>query len=278
MTSGVVPATAPLYSPSAGRKRAWWGSTAPKRCSARHGAAWRACLLSSAIWRPGNRIGRGTWCSATPPSNGSTTTSAVLPRVVSWVAPGGVLAVQMPRNYHSPSHMAVGEVAASPRWSGLLEGVARKDPVAEPAVYLDLVGPLVDSIDLWETEYFHVLEGDDPVLNWLRATLLVPLLDALPLEQHEEFLDEVGENLRRIHPRRPDGTTLYPFRRLFLVATVGAAAITFGSSVAPLPAAAQGSLPPCLGTDSLLTSSVSSLPCPALYPGAEWCRRTTSPP
>ncbi len=93
--------------------------------------------------------------------------------------------------------------------------------MAEPAVYLDLVGPLVDSIDLWETEYFHVLEGDDPVLNWLRATLLVPLLDALPLEQHEEFLNEVGENLRRIHPRRPDGTTLYPFRRLFLVATVG---------------------------------------------------------
>ncbi|HEX2369318.1 MAG TPA: methyltransferase domain-containing protein [Acidimicrobiia bacterium] len=146
----------------------------------------------------------------------------LLPRVVSWVAPGGVLAVQMPRNYHSPSHMAVGEVAAFPRWSGLLEGVARKDPVAEPAVYLDLVGPLVDSIDLWETEYFHVLEGDDPVLNWLRATLLVPLLDALPLEQHEEFLHEVRENLRRIHPRRPDGTTLYPFRRLFLVATVGA--------------------------------------------------------
>ena len=85
----------------------------------------------------------------------------------------------MPRNYHSPSHLAVGEVASSPRWSASLEGVMRQDPVAEPAVYLDLVGPLVESIDIWETEYFHVLEGDDPVLNWLRGTLLVPLLDAL---------------------------------------------------------------------------------------------------
>ena len=145
----------------------------------------------------------------------------LFPRVVSWVAPGGVLAVQMPRNYQSPSHRAGGEVAASPRWAGLLEEVLRKDPVAEPTFYFDLVGPLVDSIDLWETEYFHLLEGDDPVLNWLRGTLLVPLLDALPLDQHEEFLSEIGESLRRIHPRRPDGTTLYPFRRLFLVAMKG---------------------------------------------------------
>jgi trans-aconitate 2-methyltransferase len=145
----------------------------------------------------------------------------LFPRAVSWVAPGGVLAVQMPRNYHSPSHRAVGEVSASPRWAGLLEEVLREDPVAEPPVYIDLVGPLVDSIDLWETEYFHLLEGDDPVLNWLRGTLLVPLLDALDPDQHEEFLSEVSETLRRIHPQRPDGTTLYPFRRLFLVAMKG---------------------------------------------------------
>ena len=147
--------------------------------------------------------------------------SGLFPRVVSWVAPGGVLAVQMPRNHHSPSHRAVGEVAASPLWAGLLEEVLREDRVAEPTFYFDLVGPLVDSIDLWETEYFHLLEGDDPVLNWLRGTLLVPLLDALPLDQHEEFLSEIGESLRRIHPQRPDGTTLYPFRRLFLIAMKG---------------------------------------------------------
>ena len=29
----------------------------------------------------------------------------------------------------------------------------------------------------------------------------------------------MGESLRRVHPKRPDGTTLYPFRRLFLVAS-----------------------------------------------------------
>ena len=103
----------------------------------------------------------------------------LFPRILSWASPGGVLAVQMPRNYRSPSHLAVGEVAASPRWAAHLDGVMRQDPVAEPAVYLDLMAPLVDSIDLWETEYFHVLEGDNPVLQWLRGTLLVPLLDAL---------------------------------------------------------------------------------------------------
>ena len=107
----------------------------------------------------------------------------LFPRTLSWVSSGGVLAVQMPRNYHSRSHLAVGGVASSPRWSASLEGVMRPDPVAEPEMYLDLVGPLVESIDIWETEYFHVLDGDDPVLNWLRGTLLVPLLDALGPDQ-----------------------------------------------------------------------------------------------
>jgi trans-aconitate 2-methyltransferase len=145
------------------------------------------------------------------------------------VAPGGVLAVQMPRNFDAPSHVLMREVAASGPWSGVLAPLAdpkgehasllRRDPVARPEVYYDLLAPLATGgIDLWETEYLHVLEGEDAVLEWVRGTALRPVLEALNPDRRAGYLAAYGAALRQAYPRRPDGRTLLPFRRLFLVA------------------------------------------------------------
>ena len=45
-------------------------------------------------------------------------------------------------------------------------------PVGEPAVYHDILAPHVSRLDIWETEYLHVLEGDNPVVEWTRGSAL----------------------------------------------------------------------------------------------------------
>ena len=73
-------------------------------------------------------------------------------------------------------------------------------------------------LQIWKTEYFHVLQGDDPILEWVRGTGLRPILDGLSAADLEIFLARYRKELRRAYPKLDDGATLYPFSRLFLVA------------------------------------------------------------
>ena len=86
--------------------------------------------------------------------------------------------------------------------------------------YYELLAGCTRSLDIWETEYLQVLEGKDPVLEWVKGTGLRPILNGLDDHERELFLVEYARRLRAAYPVRADGRTLYPFRRLFIVATV----------------------------------------------------------
>ena len=145
----------------------------------------------------------------------------LFPALFAALAPGGVLAVQMPRNFLAPSHTAIAEAALAGPWRTTLEPLLRPPPVAEPSFYYDLLVPHAAAIDIWETEYLHVLEGEDPVKEWTKGTWLRPLLDGLDEPDRGQFEARYAELVRRAYPRRADGRTLLPFRRLFIVAVAG---------------------------------------------------------
>lgn len=67
----------------------------------------------------------------------------------------------------------------------------------------------------------QVLQGDNAVLEWVKGSALVPVRDALPVDDYAHFTERYGAALREAYPRRADGTTLLPFRRLFIVARRG---------------------------------------------------------
>jgi trans-aconitate 2-methyltransferase len=143
----------------------------------------------------------------------------LFPALLGGLAPGGVLAVQMPRNFGAPSHTLISEAARSGPWRATLEPLLRPAPVAEPAVYYDVLAPKTAALDIWETEYLQVLEGRDPVKEWTKGTWLRPLLDALAEPDRGRFEARYAELVARAYPPRADGRTLFPFRRLFIVAT-----------------------------------------------------------
>lgn len=140
----------------------------------------------------------------------------VLPNLLGAVAEGGALAIQMPRNFDAASHRLMRELAAEPRWSGRI--ALRSEPVWTPERYHDLLAHHCASLDLWETEYLQVLDGEDPVLEWVKGTALLPVNEALDGDEREAFIGAYRQRLREAYPRRGDGKTLFPFRRLFLLA------------------------------------------------------------
>ena len=146
----------------------------------------------------------------------------LFPALFGFLAPGGVLAVQMPRNFDAPSHTSITEAVRTGPWRARLEPMLRARPVHEPAFYFDLLAPRAAALDMWETEYLQVLEGEHPVKEWVKGTWLSPLLGALDEPDRGRLEAHYAELVARAYPRRPDGKTLFPFRRLFIVATAPA--------------------------------------------------------
>ncbi len=142
---------------------------------------------------------------------------ALIPRLVSLLAPRGVLAVQMPFNFDEPTHTLLEKVRSQEPWITILGPRQRQFFVQTPAWYADTLHALGMSVDLWETIYYHVLAGLDAALEWVKGTALRPTLNKLTVSQQQEFLAVYGEKLRAAYPVGPHGT-LFPFKRLFFVA------------------------------------------------------------
>ncbi len=137
------------------------------------------------------------------------------------LAPGGTLAVQMPRNFGARSHTAITAAAMQGPWRKTLEPLLRPSPVEPPDFYIRVLSPLVDSLDVWETEYMQVLTGEHPVKEWTKGTWLRPLLDALEEPELSGFESAYADLVAEAYPKQPDGTTIFPFRRMFIVAKRG---------------------------------------------------------
>jgi trans-aconitate 2-methyltransferase len=129
-----------------------------------------------------------------------------------------MLAVQMPRQHLNPTHQILFALARERDWAPVAAAGVRDDPVAGPQQYYDWLIQMAGSLDIWETEYLHVLEGENAVLNWVMGSVARPVLDRLDPGRQAEFLRLYGERLIAAYPPRPDGKTLLPFRRIFMVA------------------------------------------------------------
>ncbi len=140
----------------------------------------------------------------------------LLVRWADQLARGGWLAFQVPGNFDQPSHAIMREMAASARWRPLLRDVALNRQSADPADYAELLARAGLEVDAWETTYVHILQGEDPVLEWYKGTGLRPVLTALDADQAGDFLAEYGTRVREAYPPSSFGT-IFPFRRVFAV-------------------------------------------------------------
>lgn len=142
----------------------------------------------------------------------------LIPDLLDQVAPGGWLALQMPRNFGAPSHTSIVDAIEQGPWRAKLEPYLRRKPVEEPGFYWRLLQARATAVEIWETEYLQVLSGDNPVAEYTKGTWLKQFLDRLAGTERDAFEADYRARVAKAYPKEADGRTLFPFRRLFILA------------------------------------------------------------
>ena len=145
----------------------------------------------------------------------------LMPRLAAMLAPGGWLAVQMPRQFGQPSHRFLRDIAVA-LFPDRFDFADDRPPVAHAVDYWAMLSPLGETT-AWETDYIQPLppgDGAHPVRRFTEATAMRPFLDKLDASETAAFIRAYDEALAAAYPLRPDGSALMPFRRCFFTLKV----------------------------------------------------------
>ncbi len=134
------------------------------------------------------------------------------------VRPGGVLAVQVPSTDRMPIRTALGELLTRARWRTRFDGVTSTYP-RTASFYYDVLSSLTGELELWVTDYLHVMPSHDALVQWYSGSALRPYLDHLTDDAEQSaFLAEYHDLLVPAYPPQRDGKILFPFHRIFFTA------------------------------------------------------------
>lgn len=168
----------------------------------------------------------GTWRPAPPPAlifsnavlHWLPDHAALMPRLAGYLAPGGVLAVQMPRQFLAPSHRFLRDIAGG-MFPDRFDFGPYHPPVDPAAAYHEMLAPL-GHMSAWETEYVQRVEAvaeGHPVRAFTGSTAMRPFLEKLSEAEAKQFTAAYDAALTSAYPLLDDGAALFPFRRCFFV-------------------------------------------------------------
>jgi trans-aconitate 2-methyltransferase len=147
--------------------------------------------------------------------------ATLMPRLAGFVKPGGVLAVQMPRQYFAPSHRFLRDIAAA-LFPDRFDGGVFEAPVQTGVSYWEMLSPL-GQVQAWETEYVQHLgpvRDMHPVRAFTQSTAMRPFVEKMTAAEQETFVSAYDKALASAYPVAADGSALMPFRRVYFVLRV----------------------------------------------------------
>ena len=145
---------------------------------------------------------------------------AVIGKLLDLIRPGGMFAVQVPLTHDSPMHLALVELTKDPRWRPRLAAACAKLNYRDYSYYYNILTETTRDLRIWETLYYHRLDSHDDLIEWYSGTGLRPYLEALSdADSIARFTSELLERVQADYKEERDGKVLFPFNRLFFVAT-----------------------------------------------------------
>lgn len=135
------------------------------------------------------------------------------------VAPDGALAFQIPSSTYATVRKLIHEISRDSKWTDRMEAPRNALTMESPSFYYDALVESARDLDIWETEYNHVMDSKESIVDWIASTGLRPFLAVLASDAERDiFLSELQRRVNDAYESRVDGKVLFPFLRTFVIA------------------------------------------------------------
>jgi trans-aconitate 2-methyltransferase len=132
----------------------------------------------------------------------------------------GLIAVQVPQFWDMPVGKSIKRVADNNHWRSVTKRVTEVFTIHDYSFYYNNLSRLFNSINIWETDYFHILDSHLSILEMIRSTGLRPFFDKLKTDaDKKDFEEMVLREIIKDYPLQKDNKVLFPFKRLFFIAS-----------------------------------------------------------
>ena len=143
----------------------------------------------------------------------------LMQHLIATVSPDGALAFQIPSSTYATIRTLIHEISRDSAWNERMQRPRKALTMETPAFYYDVLASNSTRLDIWETEYSHIMESKDAIIDWISSTGLRPFLAVLTDDRERNtFLTELHNRVDDAYESRADGKVLYPFRRTFIIA------------------------------------------------------------
>lgn len=142
--------------------------------------------------------------------------AALFPKIITTLAPGGQLAVQMPSQKENVLNQLLFELVHEYPFHEILKDVIRHSPVLSLDEYTELLfGSDAKNVLVYQKVYPIVAQSIDTLYDFISGSALVPYMEKLPGEMHPAFTKIFKERISRHFSTSP---MIYSFKRIIIVA------------------------------------------------------------
>jgi trans-aconitate 2-methyltransferase len=142
----------------------------------------------------------------------------LIPKLWDIIENDGVFAAQIPAFEKMDISVAIKTVLEKEKWI--------KCKIVETNIqiyngldyYYELLCGKTNTIELWETHYYHIMSSWESIIDFIEATALRPYLNELKDEEKTKFKKEILEELKKYYKKQTNEKILFPFKRTFIIA------------------------------------------------------------
>ena len=143
----------------------------------------------------------------------------LIPNMYKMLNEGGVLAAQVPYVRYLPIYSSIQVLIKTEKWSEyfICPPLYPKHYTYEH--YYNIICGLTDKIEIWQTDYIHIMPDHEGIVEWYKGTGLRPFMDMIPDEKKRlDFCNDYKRLVSQKYPVEKNGNVLLPFTRIFFIA------------------------------------------------------------
>ena len=136
------------------------------------------------------------------------------------LADGGIIAVQIPLFDEMVAQECLNKLIRSEEWKHYFIDMEKETYHNDSAdCYYDMFARYTNQVEMWSTDYFHILESQKAIIDFISSTALSPYANRLPDKKlWNMFIKELEEQFKICYPSHENGKVVFKFKRLFIIA------------------------------------------------------------